>query len=362
MGEGCALRSAGRSAGEEQPGGIVGTTIGQRNRRGRHKSIPLVAGCDHHLHRRRVRGALDLGESFDIGCVFGIGDNHRRSARLHDVGHLGRMKSGVHRNCNQPGVPDGEQRFEIFGSVAHQDRHSVTRRKTQFVAKASGGGRHPSGERRPVGVHCVAVGQSGGLGATSSVPLNPNCQVHRCAPIVESDAISFHGPDLGFKWPDGKFGHNWRYGFNQWPPAVKLTVNDARARLIDNDHGVLCTLHPDRGVDAVPVVYAVYGDVLGVPIDTVKPKTSTRLQRHRNLEDDPRATMLIDHWDGDDWARLWWVRVQLIWQATPAPGLRSTLGRLLAERYPQYKDQPFADVLVFDIDGLTGWSATPPTG
>lgn len=33
------------------------------------------------------------------------------------------------------------------------------------------------------------------------------------------------------------------------------------------------------------------------------------------------------------------------------------LAALLAGRYEQYADQPFADVLVLQIVGLTGWSA-----
>src|SRR5262245_43382513 len=95
---------------------------------------------------------------------------------------------------------------------------------------------------------------------------------------------------------------------------MRLAEAEARARLAACDHGILCTVHAERGVDAVPVVYAVDDGFVGVPIDRVKPKTSSRLQRERNLEADPRATLLIDHWDRDDWSRLWWVRVELRWQ------------------------------------------------
>ena len=40
---------------------------------------------------------------------------------------------------------------------------------------------------------------------------------------------------------------------------------------------------------------------VGVPIDQVKPKSSSRLQRERNLEADPRAALLVEHWNRDDW-------------------------------------------------------------
>jgi len=70
---------------------------------------------------------------------------------------------------------------------------------------------------------------------------------------------------------------------------MRLADHEARARLESHDHGILCTVHAERGVDAVPVAYAVDKDgYVGLPIDRVKPKASLRLQRERNLEADPR--------------------------------------------------------------------------
>jgi len=116
-------------------------------------------------------------------------------------------------------------------------------------------------------------------------------------------------------------------------------------------------VHAERGVDAVPVAYAVDDGYVGVPIDRVKPKASLRLQRERNLEADPRATLLAEHWDRGDWSRLWWVRAELRWQGGTAAGRASALAARLAERYPQYQDQPFARVLVLHTVGLAGWAA-----
>lgn len=139
---------------------------------------------------------------------------------------------------------------------------------------------------------------------------------------------------------------------------MRLSATEARARLAARDHGVLCTVHAERGVDAVPVVYVVDdGDCVGVPIDRVKPKSSSRLQRERNLEADPRAALLVEHWDRDDWSRLWWVRAELRWRGDAAPGREAELATLLALAYPQYRDRPFTRVLVFDVIGLTGWTA-----
>ncbi len=139
---------------------------------------------------------------------------------------------------------------------------------------------------------------------------------------------------------------------------MKLTEEEGLARLVAHDHGILCTVHPDRGVDAVPVVYAVDAEgYVGVPVDRVKPKASAQLQRERNLEADPRATLLIEHWDRDDWSQLWWVRTELRWEGGDAVDRGEALAVLLSRRYPQYRDQPFARVLVFRIASLTGWAA-----
>jgi hypothetical protein len=139
---------------------------------------------------------------------------------------------------------------------------------------------------------------------------------------------------------------------------MRLTATEARARLGAHDHGVLCTVHPERGVDAVPVVYAVDEDgFVGVPVDRVKPKSSSRLQRERNLEADPRAALLVEHWDRGDWSRLWWVRAEMRWQGDARAGLAADLADRLARAYPQYRDRPFARVLVLRVVGVTGWAA-----
>ncbi|MDX6410301.1 MAG: hypothetical protein QOE13_3372, partial [Gaiellaceae bacterium] len=80
------------------------------------------------------------------------------------------------------------------------------------------------------------------------------------------------------------------------------------------------------------------------------------LQRERNLETDPRGALLVDHWDRHDWSQLWWVRAELRWQGDAA-GRAPALAAQLAERYPQYRDQPFARVLLLRIVGATGWAA-----
>ena len=142
---------------------------------------------------------------------------------------------------------------------------------------------------------------------------------------------------------------------------MRLSGEEARNRLAANVHGVLATLHPQRGPDPQPVVYAVSDDGhVGVPIDQVKPKASSRLQREDNLEADPRGSLLVEHWDAEDWSRLWWVRAQLEHVGEPPAPLVDDLADRLARTVPQYADKPFHRVLVCRIVAVTGWSAAGP--
>jgi len=134
-------------------------------------------------------------------------------------------------------------------------------------------------------------------------------------------------------------------------------MSDARARLERADHGVLSTLHPERGIDSVPVCFVVDGDLIAIPIDTIKRKRSTRLGRLRNLETDPRATLLVEHWDFDDWSKLWWVRASLLLTDVDRQTL-SELTQRLASKHPQYAEGGIESVIPLRIVDLVGWSSS----
>ena len=138
---------------------------------------------------------------------------------------------------------------------------------------------------------------------------------------------------------------------------MHLTKDEAMRRARAADHGVLATLHASRGADLVPACFAIDGDRVAIPIDSVKPKRSTALGRIRNLERDPRATLLVEHWDAADWSRLWWVRLLLV-RTTETPERAAALERVLRNRYPQYTNGPFVEILTFRIDHVGGWAAS----
>ena len=139
---------------------------------------------------------------------------------------------------------------------------------------------------------------------------------------------------------------------------MRLMAGDALRRASTADHGVLGTLRAGQGPDLVPVCFAIDGDRLAIPIDRVKPKRATELQRLRNLALDQRATLLVEQWDAADWSRLWWVRLRL--EAAGADGHAERLVAGLRERYPRYRTASFDAVLTFRIVEVTGWAATEP--
>jgi PPOX class probable F420-dependent enzyme len=137
---------------------------------------------------------------------------------------------------------------------------------------------------------------------------------------------------------------------------VHLDHDEARRRASAAEHGVLATINRTGAPDLVPVCFSIVDDAVAIPVDSVKPKRSTALGRIRNLERDPRATLLLEHWDAADWTRLWWVRASLVRVNVPAE-LGGRLVAALRDRYPQYATVDFAAVLTFRIEKIGGWEA-----
>jgi PPOX class probable F420-dependent enzyme len=121
------------------------------------------------------------------------------------------------------------------------------------------------------------------------------------------------------------------------------------------DHGVLATRHVARGVDAVPIVFVVDDDDrIVIPIDTVKPKSTTRLQRLANIATDARVMVLAEHYE-DDWTQLWWVRAR---GHAGEVAVTDKWAQLLAAKYPAYERRDaIAALIVVDVDEVSGWTA-----
>lgn len=123
----------------------------------------------------------------------------------------------------------------------------------------------------------------------------------------------------------------------------------------------LATIAPGGRPRLVPVCYVLLDDdTLAIAVDE-KPKRSARLARLRDIEADPRVTLLADRYD-DDWSRLAWVRVDGEARVVEPGGDQPKALALLRERYPQYSDMALESLPLIIIEPVrvTGWRYTTP--
>ncbi len=137
--------------------------------------------------------------------------------------------------------------------------------------------------------------------------------------------------------------------------------------------GHLATADAEADPHLVPVTFVLIDEAIYIAIDE-KPKTTTRLKRLRNIEENPRAAFLVDRYD-DDWTRLAWVLcrgaadvleadVQKpdVQKASAQPPDAPARDEILAElraKYPQYHDHDLASrpILRLMIERVTRWGA-----
>jgi PPOX class probable F420-dependent enzyme len=107
----------------------------------------------------------------------------------------------------------------------------------------------------------------------------------------------------------------------------------------------------------VVTTFAVVGGNVVTAVDH-KPKRTERLQRLVNIEANPSASLLVDYYE-EDWAGLWWVRVD-----GPASIHRDgeqwvrAVDSLVA-KYPQYQEwRPQGPVIAISLDRVTWWEST----
>jgi PPOX class probable F420-dependent enzyme len=105
----------------------------------------------------------------------------------------------------------------------------------------------------------------------------------------------------------------------------------------------------------VPIAFAVAGDTIYSAVDA-KPKRTRALRRLANVRANPAVSLLVDHWDEEDWGRLWWVRADGRGRVLDPgdPEARRAV-ELLRERYP--RQQADGEVLAMAVERWSGWTA-----
>jgi PPOX class probable F420-dependent enzyme len=133
---------------------------------------------------------------------------------------------------------------------------------------------------------------------------------------------------------------------------------DPRASFGRSPVARLATVTPDGVPHLVPVVFALDADAETVytAVDA-KPKTTQRLRRLANIETNPQASLLVDHY-AEDWTQLWWVRVDGVATIHHDGEGMQTGYRLLRAKYPQYQSVPLdGPVIAVAVRRWSSWHA-----
>jgi len=119
---------------------------------------------------------------------------------------------------------------------------------------------------------------------------------------------------------------------------------EARARFAAARVARLATADAAGRPHLVPIAFAVAGETIYSAVDA-KPKRSRALRRLANVRENPAVALLVDHWDEEDWERLWWLRVDGEAEIRTAPPQVSGVDEAAAvaalrRKYPQYSRVP----------------------
>jgi PPOX class probable F420-dependent enzyme len=104
----------------------------------------------------------------------------------------------------------------------------------------------------------------------------------------------------------------------------------------------------------VPVCFTLVGDIVYSAVDA-KPKSTVALRRLRNIEETPATCLLVDHYD-ENWADLWWVRLDGSARVVGSGPESERAQDALRSKYRQYETVAIpGPVIALEISGWTTW-------
>jgi PPOX class probable F420-dependent enzyme len=131
---------------------------------------------------------------------------------------------------------------------------------------------------------------------------------------------------------------------------------DPRQRFAAARVASLATVSAAGAPHLVPVVFALAHDIVYTAVDT-KRKTTHRLQRLRNIEQNPHVCLLANRYD-DDWDQLWWVRADGVAEIHERGEQMATGYDLLRRKYSQYQRVSLTGpVITIAVTRWASWQA-----
>lgn len=135
-----------------------------------------------------------------------------------------------------------------------------------------------------------------------------------------------------------------------------MIATEARARFAAARVARLATADAAGHPHLVPIAFAVSGDTVYSAVDA-KPKRTKALRRLANVRENPIVSLLVDHWDEEDWEALWWVRADGRGRVLdPAEPEARAAVEALRERYPRQLAD--GEVLAVDVERWSGWAGS----
>ena len=129
-------------------------------------------------------------------------------------------------------------------------------------------------------------------------------------------------------------------------------LNERQVALLNLEPvGHLATADVNGHPHVIPFCFVCLDGIIYSALDA-KPKSAElrRLRRVRNILENPRVSMIVDHYE-PDWSRLWYLLVQgTAGLLEPCPEQAAAIGRLRA-KYAQYR--------AMDMDGNPVIKITP---
>jgi PPOX class probable F420-dependent enzyme len=128
----------------------------------------------------------------------------------------------------------------------------------------------------------------------------------------------------------------------------------ARQRVLEAPVGRLSTITRGGRPHLVPCCFVVLDDTAYTAVDA-KPKSTLALRRIDNLAEHPAFSLLVDHYE-QDWAALWWVRLDGTGRVVDSPVESAQAIRALVGKYPQYGQVAIpGPVIALEIDSWRTW-------